>query len=102
MRIVVAERAKRNRNKIAAYILGMFGQQALLNFRDAYKQTKKVISNHPEGGEIEWNLSTENTKYRFKIINGLTKMIYRVAEDTIYIVDMWDTRSEPPSKIRES
>ena len=33
--------------------------------------------------------------YRSYVMNGLNKMVYRIEDDTIYIVDFWDVRQDP-------
>jgi plasmid stabilization system protein ParE len=101
MKVVVSERAKRNRNQIAGYILRTFGEKTLLEFRDAYKKTKEYIAKYPTGCEVEENLSDKERTYRFTSINGLTKLVYRIDEDkeVVYIVDMWDVRKEPPISV---
>ena len=100
MKVVVSERAKFNREQIARYILANFGIKALLDFRVAYKETKKYIAQHPQGCEVEEHLSNEQYTYRFTNINGLTKLLYRVDGELILIVDMWDVRQEPPTIVR--
>ena len=72
---------------------------AVLKFRLQYKEEKRFILLHPDGGAIEENLSTPEVTYRYRHIKGLSKMLFRVEGDTIYIVDFWDTRKEPPTKI---
>lgn len=53
MKVLVSERAQRNRNQIARYILRTFGEKTLLEFRDAYKKTKEYIAKYPTGCEVE-------------------------------------------------
>jgi len=100
MKVKVSERAKFNRNKIADYILREFGERALLNFRKAYKEAKRFIAEHPNGGTDAEYLSDEQHKYQYTVINGLSIMLYRVESDTVYVVDMWDTRQQPPTIVR--
>jgi len=101
MRIVVSERAKRNRDKIAHYIMRQFGKITFMEFCEAYKNTKRTIANHPESCPIDYDLSDGNHEYRFTFINGLSKLVYRIVDDEyIFIVDMWDVRLEPPSMIK--
>lgn len=100
MKVAISERAKYNREQIAKYILRTFGVKALLDFRKAYKDTKRYIAQYPEGCEVEEHLSNEQYTYRFTNINGLTKLLYRIDGEMIFIVDMWDVRKEPPSQVR--
>ena len=97
MKVVVSDRAKFHREQIARYILRDFGEKALLDFRKAYMETKQFITHHPEGCQVEEHLSNEQYKYHFTNINGLTKLLYRIDGEKIYIVDMWDVRQEPPT-----
>ena len=99
MKVVVSERAKRNRNQIARYILHDFGENTLLEFRKAYRDTKRFLAEHPEGGQEELNLSNDKHKYRFTVVHGLTKVVYRIEGEVVYVVDMWDTRREPPTTL---
>ena len=100
MKVKVSERAKYNRNQIAAYIFRTFGEKALLDFRKAYKEAKRFIAEHPNGGTDADQLSDEQHKYQYTVINGLSIMLYRVEEETIYVVDLWDTRKQPPTVVR--
>ncbi len=100
MTVKVSERAKYNRNKIADYILRKFGEKALLDFRKEYIRTKRLLAEDPGIGSEELNLSNNEHKYLYTVINGLSIMLYRVDGDTVYIVDMWDTRQQPPTIVR--
>jgi plasmid stabilization system protein ParE len=100
MKVKISERAKYNRNKIADYILRKFGEKALLDFREEYKRTKKLLAEDPGIGSEELNLSDDEHKYQYTVINGLSIMLYRVENETVYIVDMWDTRQQPPTIVR--
>ena len=97
MIVRVSERAKYNRNKIAEYILRKFGKKALLDFRKEYQRTKRLLSEDPGIGSEESNLSDNKHQYQFTVINGLSIMLYRVEGDIVYVIDMWDTRQQPPS-----
>ena len=100
MKVKISERAKYNRNKIADYILRKFGEKALLDFREEYKRTKKLLAEDPGIGSEELNLSDDEHKYQYTVINGLSIMLYRVENETVYIVDMWDTRQQPHTIVR--
>ena len=101
MRVVVSERAKRNRNQIAQYILRKFGKIAFLEFGDEYKKVKRVIADYPDSCPIDEDLSDANYKYHYTFINGLSKLVYRVVDDSyVFVADMWDVRREPPTEIK--
>ena len=39
--------------------------------------------------------------YRSIVVNHLNKMVYRVLDDYIEIVDFWDTRREPKNQAEQ-
>ena len=100
MKVRVSERAKYNRNKVADYILREFGERTLSNFRQAYKDAKRFIAEHPNGGTDADYISDKRYKYQFTVINGLSIMLYRIEGDIVYVVDFWDTRQQPPTIVR--
>lgn len=102
MKVKISERAKNSRNQIVSYILRTFGERAVLDFRKTYRDTKRFLAEHPESSPKEEHLSTDEFTYHFTYINGLTKLVYRVDGEVVYIVDMWDVRKEPPTSIYES
>lgn len=99
MRIVDTVQAIEGRNSVVEYIAQRFGAKAVRDFRTSYKEVRKQMRQFPNSGTIDWNLSTEKTLYRFFYINDLSKMIYCMKGDVIYVVDFWDVRREPPSEI---
>ena len=99
MKVVITHMASFVREQVVRYLYRQFGEKAVLEFRQSYKTIKQQLVRFPESGAIEWNLSDEDTTYRSVVIARLSKMVYYVEEDTIYIVDFWDTRKEPPTEI---
>ena len=49
----------------------------------------------PNLGSIDPLFSDRPIAYRSVVINGLSKMVYYVKDDTIRIAAFWDTRQEP-------
>lgn len=101
MRVVVSERAKRNRNQIAQHIMRKFGRIAFVEFCDEYHKVKRTIAAYPESCPVDENLSNSTYTYHYTFINGLSKLLYRIVDDSfVFIVDMWDVRREPPAEIK--
>ena len=100
MKIVDTLQAIEGRNSVVAYIARQFGTMAVRDFRKSYKEIRKVMRQFPNSGTIDWDLSTEQTLYRFFFINDLSKMVYCVKDNVIYVVDFWDVRREPPAEIK--
>ena len=38
---------------------------------------------------------------RYIVVDGLSKMVYRVEDDVIYIAAMWDCRREPETQAKQ-
>ena len=59
---------------------------------------KETICEYPNIGTIDPLFSDRTEVYRSVIIDGLSKMVYFIKEDTIYIAAFWDCRQEPEIK----
>lgn len=101
MRVEWEEMAESNRDLIGDYIFDSFGYDALEHFYDEVNQTVNLLMLHPNLGPIEPLLADLSHTYRSLVIEKLSKLIYRIDEDTIYIVDFWDCRREPHSLANE-
>ena len=92
MKLVWTLQAIEGWQEIADYIFREFGEQALRDFAANTSEEEKHILNMPNSGSIEWNDSDETTLYRYRQINRISKMLYFIKENTIYIADFWDVR----------
>lgn len=97
MRIVDSAKAIEGRNRVVRYIARQFGENAVREFRASYKEARAILLKYPNIGAIDWTFSTEQVVYRYVIIGNLSKMLYRVEGEIIYIIDFWDTRRLGPS-----
>ena len=95
MKVVWDPRAKQTRSQVANYIRREFGAKRKIRFLQDVRDTVKNLSKAPYIGQIDPLFTDRPQTYRSVIVNGLNKMVYRVEDDTIYIVAFWDTRSEP-------
>lgn len=50
---------------------------------------------HPNLGSVEPLLADLPKTYRSVVIDGLSKMVYFIEGDVIYIAAFWDCRREP-------
>jgi hypothetical protein len=55
----------------------------------------QTLKRSPNIGQIDPLFASHAATYRSVIINGLNKMVYRIAGNVIYIVAFWDTRMQP-------
>ena len=88
-------------SKIADYIFDEFGFIALQEYEEQTLQWEAAISNNPSIGAIEPLLQNRARSYRYVIIRHQTKLVYFVDNDTIVIANVWDTRREPKSQVKE-
>lgn len=77
------------------YILQKFGIHSQERFILSTAEWIGILKQMPQIGIIEPLLIHRVKGYRSVTINKLSKLIFFVKEDTIYIADFWDTRREP-------
>ena len=87
--------AKASFRQIARYINKRFGRKARQNFIREVKDVENHLILSPNLGSIAPLFSDRSIAYRSVVINGLSKMVYFIDGDIIYIAAFWDTRCEP-------
>ena len=60
-----------------------------------------MLKDYPNMGPLDDLFENRNIQYHSIVINGLSKMVYFVGDDTIYIVAFWDTRREPKKQAEQ-
>ena len=83
MRVEWEEMAESNRDLIGDYIFDSFGYDALEHFYEEVDQTVNLLMLHPNLGPIEPLLADLSHTYRSVVIEILSKLVYRIDEDTI-------------------
>lgn len=94
MRVDWTDHAKRQRKQIADYIRERFGFRSARKFRQEVTQVTNLIIRHPNIAPIDPLFADRPIAYRSIIINGLSKMIYYIEGNIIYIAAIWDTRCD--------
>ena len=79
----------------ARYIQIHFGNKSCKEFLREVVRTEKLLRQHPNIGPIEPLLADLPKTYRSIVINSLNKLVYRIEEDVIIVVDFWDVRRDP-------
>lgn len=79
------------------YIQQQFGIRSRENFILTTAEWIGVLKQMPQIGATEPLLLNRRKTYRSIVINKLSKLIYYIKGDTLYIADFWDTRREPKS-----
>ena len=90
-----ATEARDQWRKTALYIYREWGVSAMRKFKVKTEDTIDKIESFPAIGSVEPLLADRSISYRSLVITEQNKLIYYVKDETIYIVDFWDTRREP-------
>lgn len=101
MKVMITDFAKQQIRKTAKYINKEFGETSKDDFLLKVKQTKQLLEDNPYLGPIEPLLANRSSAYRSVVVNHLNKMVYRILEEYIEIVDFWDTRREPKKQAEQ-
>ena len=95
MKIIWQTQAADSYRQVAHYISARFGRKARREFMQRVKDAERLIKRNPNIFPIDPLYADSPVPYRSIVINGLNKLVYRVDDDVIHIVDFWDTRREP-------
>ena len=94
-KIAWSKRAERAYGQIIDYVADEFGTTRAKRYTtEVYKAVDKLPEN-PKLGQVEPLLEGSRYEFRRLVIDHLTKVIYRIAEERIEIADVWDTRKNP-------
>ena len=87
--------AERSYGQIIDYMTDEFGVTRTNRYiAKVYKEVNK-LARHPQLGPIEPWLEGSRYEFRKLVIEHLTKIIYRVTDNSIEIADVWDVRKDP-------
>ena len=73
----------------------IYSQSVLRKLRDGIIHYEALLVNNPLMGSIEESLLGMEYEYRNLIIRPYFKIIYRVENEKIYFMRVWDTRRNP-------
>ena len=89
-----SKRAERHYGKIIDYLVDEFGQKRAKQYVHTVYSEVELLKTNPEIGQEEPLLEGAHYKFQRLVIGDLTKVIYRVTDDSIEIADVWDTRQD--------
>lgn len=101
MKTILTNLAKQQIRQTAKYIHKEFGKKRRDEFIQEVRQARHLLESTPHIGSAEPLLAELPDMYRSYVMNHLNKIIYRLKDDTIVIVDLWDTRREPGKLVDE-
>ena len=102
IKIQWATEAREAQRITALYIQHEWGASALRKFKENTEEIQDKLIEFPSLGIVEPLLVNRSRLYRSIVISKLNKIIYYVQDDTIYIVDFWDTRREPKKQAKKT
>ena len=101
MKIIWRQNEKDGYKQIANYIKLKFGIKAKRKFVTEVTEYEKLLCQHPNMASIDPLFETRARTYRSVLINNLSKMVYYLEDDIIYISAFWDCRSNPITQAQQ-
>ena len=98
MRVIWDDDASEKLADTLEYGRDTFGERAMKKFYARILDYEKLLQSNPGAGKREPLLEKEPEGYRSIVVHQNYKLVYYVEGDTIYIVDLWDTRREPATQ----
>jgi plasmid stabilization system protein ParE len=95
MKYIWDPKAQWERDQIADYIYEQFGERRSMKFLDDVDEAVDTMLRFPSIGTIDPLFADRSVTYRSVVVDKLSKMVYRIEDDVIYIAAMWDCRREP-------
>ena len=101
MKTIWDPQARQSMRQIARYIQARFGSIARKAYVQKVKDAENLVKRNPNIGLVDPLFAGRKRPYRSIIINGLSKMVYFIDDETIYIAAFWDTRREPKKQAEQ-
>jgi len=95
MEIIWAEEAFSAWKDTIDHIVQEFAARAAEKFYIKTEECQDHLLISPLIGKVEPLLKNRSSSYRSLVINKHSKLVYYIEDETINIVDFWDTRREP-------
>lgn len=95
-----SKRAERSYGQILDYIAGEFGKTRAKKYAVKVFVDVSKLPTNPRLGQEEPLLEGARYEFRRLVIEDLTKVIYRITDDSIEIADVWDTRQDPKELVQ--
>ncbi len=92
MKVFLTRRAERNYNSIKEYITQEFGEKTAETFTKKADETFQLLETFPKMGPVE------NKDIRGFQLSRQTRILYRVKEQKIIILSLFDVRQNPKKR----
>ncbi|MFM0417437.1 type II toxin-antitoxin system RelE/ParE family toxin [Paraburkholderia aromaticivorans] len=94
MKSVILGPARSDLQDLRRYIINKFGNKTWLETRNKIQQAIKQVEEFPLKGSNPPELIDFHPAKYYQIISGMNRIIYQIANDTIYIHIISDTRRD--------
>ena len=95
MKLTISDLAQLQISQTASYLQWRNGRDSMRKFLATVRKVKRLLRQHPNLGAPEQLLSDIPGCYRSIVVTPYNKMIYTIVDDSIKVVDFWDTRRDP-------
>lgn len=95
MKVEWTSQAKSAVRKTIKYVEDNFGKRSALSLAKELVLCEQYLANNPYIGKIEPLLDGRAVTYRCLIVRRLNKIIYRIDNECVTIVDFWNLRRSP-------
>lgn len=93
--VIWSKKANKKRIAVLTYGAENFGTKAAQKLNDRIEDYTNLLAANTRMGIVEPLLTQRRHEYRSLVVHEHYKLVYYIKEDTLYIVDLWDTRREP-------
>ena len=94
MKSVILGPAKSDLQDLRRYIINKFGNRTWLETRTRIQQSIKQVEEFPLKGSNPPELMDFQLTGYYQVISGMNRIIYQIANDTVYIHIISDTRRD--------
>ncbi len=95
MNVLITDPAKNQLKKIYHYFRRKGNGKKGREIRKSVLEKAKLLRDNPFLGQVEEELASMGLGHRYLVVKPNYKIIYLVAEPTIFITDIFDTRQDP-------
>ena len=97
MKVVWSKQAGKSMRQISSYIKKRFGLRAKETFLSEVTDIVSSLENNPYIGKRDPYMEGNPVEYRCMFVNRLSKMVYYVDKNNVYVVAFCDARRDPES-----
>lgn len=77
------------------YVEENFGKATLKKLKESVMHINTMLPKQPFAGQIEQLLAYSPIQFRSILVSDINRIVYRVTENEIIVVDFWDMRRDP-------